>query len=489
MSAGLGLDEVVVVDIAIAPTPVGLAGFGALLFVTPEAEDVFGADEKIRWYTSLKGVQADFGDVVNSQADVAATTYYAQTPKPRLFAVGKLAQEATQAKVVGTSAHDTLANLKTITDGTVALTVASGLITADNIDLSPATSFADVASIITARFAALTTVGINGVVCEFDLATNVFSLLAHPSNPAITLTVATVSPLATAMTFTAAAGATVVASSLVVDAVLSLAAIADIDNSFYGVALDKSLNDHVTQVEAVANWCEASRKIFFNTTNDANSLTLGNTTCVGAKLKARTLSHTITQYTPNLGEYPAISVAGRAFTVNFEGTNTTLTLFLKRGPTITALKLTKTEKTALEEKYINAFMVIGGVNVFSNSRMADGGWFDTVHGTDWLQNRIQTDVFNLLYQTTTKIPYTDAGVGLIVQKVEQGLRQGVRNGLIAPGNTTDGRYLSKGYQITTVPVSEVSSADKGNRIYRGITFEAVGAGALHNVVITGSFSE
>ena len=121
--------------------------------------------------------------------------------------------------------------------------------------------------------------------------------------------------------------------------------------------------------------------------------------------------------------------------------------------------------------------------------MADGTWFDTIHGVDWLSNAMQTNVFNLLYQTTTKIPYTDAGVGMVVQKMEQSLRQAVRNGLIAPGTTSEGVYLPLGYQITTVPVSEVDAADKGARMYKGITFVCVGAGALQGVTITGSFSE
>lgn len=377
----LGLDEVVVVNVAVAPTPVGLAGFGSLLFVVEEPTGVldegFPLTERVRLYTSLEAVQADWKEADNEVVK-AATTYYAQKPTPLNFMVG----------------------------------------------------------------------------------------LRRAADPD-----ATPNPIA-AETYSQ-----------------SLAAIANVDSSFYGVAFDATDNDNSDAVTAVSEWCEASSKVFFNTSNDPNCLSLLSTTDTLSKLKAKTLSHTISQYSSNIGEYPNVSVAGRAFTVNFEGTNTTLTLFMKRGPTITAQKLTKTEKTALEAKNGNAFMTIGGVNVYSESRMADGGWFDTVHGVDWLKNRIQTDVYNLLYQTTTKIPYTDTGVGMVIQKVEQGLRQGVRNGLIAPGNTTDGRYLSQGYKITAIPVGEVSSADKGNRIYRGITFEAIGAGALHFVEINGSFSE
>jgi hypothetical protein len=118
--------------------------------------------------------------------------------------------------------------------------------------------------------------------------------------------------------------------------------------------------------------------------------------------------------------------------------------------------------------------------------MADGKWFDTVHGTDWLQNRIETDVFNLLYQGTT--PYTDVGVSMIMQRVTQALEQGVTNGLIAPGNNANGEFLVNGYRVTYIPTAESAAADKSNRIYRGISFEAVGSGAIQKAVINGTFT-
>ena len=121
--------------------------------------------------------------------------------------------------------------------------------------------------------------------------------------------------------------------------------------------------------------------------------------------------------------------------------------------------------------------------------MGDGTWFDAVHGVDWLQNRIETGIFNRLYTTTTKIPYTDTGVTIILAEIEQALIQGRTNGLIAPGNNTAGEYLPLGYKIVYIPTAQVSQADKSNRVYKGITFEAVGAGAMHQVVVSGTFNE
>ena len=198
---------------------------------------------------------------------------------------------------------------------------------------------------------------------------------------------------------------------------------------------------------------------------------------------------TMTHFSSHPDEYPSSAVAGRAFIVNFEGVNTTITLFLKRLPTITVEPLTPNQNEILKSKNVNALIDIGGNNVYSDSRMANGTWFDIVHGTDWLTARIEYDVFARLYSTPTKIPYTDSGISMIMQAAEQGLRQAVTNGLVAPGNDQEGNYLPLGYVMNYIPVSQVAPSDKQARIYRGLSFKAVGAGALHGVEIDGTFSE
>jgi hypothetical protein len=42
--------------------------------------------------------------------------------------------------------------------------------------------------------------------------------------------------------------------------------------------------------------------------------------------------------------------------------------------------------------------------------MCDGSFFDEGHGLDWLQNHLETALWNLYYTSTTKIPQTPAGV-------------------------------------------------------------------------------
>lgn len=119
--------------------------------------------------------------------------------------------------------------------------------------------------------------------------------------------------------------------------------------------------------------------------------------------------------------------------------------------------------------------------------MANGYFFDEVHGTDWLQNELQTAVYNVLYTSQTKVPQTDPGINRIVTAIVDRLEQGVANGLIAPGqwNGPDigalrsGQYLSTGYYVYAPPVSSQSQADREARKAPVIQVAIKLAGAVH----------
>lgn len=475
------ISEYVNVSIALAPTPQGLAGFGSLLMVSPEAADGHNpvtVQERVRQYSSMSAVATDFPD---GAINKAATAYYAQQPKPLYFMVGLQNAVASAAKAISSGVCE-LATLQAVDAGGFSITIDGVVTTITAVDLSATTSLDQVATAVQTKLDTART----GTTCVND---NGYFIISSPTTgTASTITVASadVDTLAASMKLL---DATLVQGENAESLTQALTACENASTAFYGVVVDDKYDDVEADILAVSDWVQARTKVFFNTTHDAAVLAAGNDTTVAGQIDGKENGRTLSVYAPQAATYAGASVAGRAFTVNFEGTNTTITLMYKKLPTIPVAKLTSSQNAKLNEINCNVFLDVGGNSFFAESKMAGGTFFDTVHGTDWLQNRIETDVFNLLYQSTTKVPYTDVGIGMIVQKVEQGLRQGVTNGLIAPGNTTDGEYLELGYKITYIPVSDVSSADKGNRIYRGITFVAVGAGAIHKVVITGSFSE
>lgn len=465
------------VNIAVAPKAAAKKGFGTLVFVTPNAP-FLTPGERYRKYDSFKAVETD---APSGEVNSAAKAYYAQNPTPRDFIVCGVVGAVNPAILTGGN-PDTLANLKLIEAGGFTITINNVQQTISDVDLSGIVSLTEVAPIIQAKL---------GSTANITLTSSVFNIktVATGENARISFPTAEQEQLATALGLTQIKGATTTQGTSQESPAEALAAFVQVSYDGYGIVLDRQYRDTQDVIE-VAEWAEASKKVLFNTTNEPTALLSGP---AGAgsqvnELKTKNLMRTLSSYSSHPEEYPSASVAGRAFTVNFEGTNTTITLMYKKLPSISTENLTPSEYAALTEKNCNVFLDVGGNSMYATSTMSNGNWFDTVHGTDWMQNHMETGVFNLVYQTA-KIPYTDTGVGMIVQRMEGTFRQALRNGLIAPGTTADGEYLPQGFKIETIPVAEIDASDKGGRIYKGITFKCVGSGAIQFIQITGTFDE
>jgi len=240
----------------------------------------------------------------------------------------------------------------------------------------------------------------------------------------------------------------------------------------------------------IATWAEAAKKIFCNTSNDLSVLNSALSSDIASLCKAASLRFTLTTFSKNPSEYPSASVFGRAASVNFSAIGTTITLNLKQMPGVSAEDLTPAEFATLRSKYASAVVVIGkSVNAYTDSRMASGSWLDTTHGLLWLENRCETDLFNLLYVQNTKIPFTQVGINTCVGVLERSLQAAVRNGLAGPGYLADGTFLPEGFRVSSVPLADVPAGDLGSRLYAGLSFVMKGAGALHEVDVAGQFSE
>ena len=107
-------------------------------------------------------------------------------------------------------------------------------------------------------------------------------------------------------------------------------------------------------------------------------------------------------------------------------------------------------------------------------------------GLDWLANRIQNDLYNILYQSP-KIPQTDPGVHVLVTGCDGALSQGVINGLIAPGRwnapgfglLTEGALLSSGWYTYAASVDSQDQPTREQRIAPLIQVAVKLAGAVH----------
>lgn len=488
------------VTISVSPTGVAGGNFGILGFLTTDADvnenSIFpiGSAERSRAYTSIAGVLSDW-DAITEVAK-AATAFYAATPTPTDFVVHTCFESAQPSTLTG-GGHQTFEELVLIAGGNLGnftITTDAGVAAIADLDLSGAS---DLAGIATALESAINTINIGSVTVTHT---------GYGFEVKSTLTGAT-----SVITFAdgdTGAGAVNAAEALGLEQhqgkisqgfaaespVQALGNVVANGTDFTGLVTHKKYRDitgtdNGNSTEDIADWAEANSKIFCNTSNNLSVLSSLDTDIL-SKLKGKTLRFSLSTFSKTKAQYPSAAVFGRAASVNFSGINTTITLNLKQIPTITAEDLTPGEFANLRSKNGSAVVRIGKtINAYSDSRMASGSWLDTTHGLLWLENRCEVDMFNLLFQSATKVPFTQSGINTTAATLERSLDAAVRNGLAAPGFLPDGRFLPDGFAVYSVDLADVPSSDKGNRLYAGLSFEMVGAGALHEVVVSGTFAE
>ncbi|EKI5134048.1 DUF3383 family protein [Salmonella enterica subsp. enterica serovar Cubana] len=269
-------------------------------------------------------------------------------------------------------------------------------------------------------------------------------------------------------------------------------------NSWYGLHLAVPVADYpddadLISVSSAIDSATVSR-ILAITSSEADILSSAVETDLATKLKAAKYSRTYIQYS-STSPYAALSAFGRAFTVNFTGSNTTITLKFKQLPGITYETIGTSQANALEAKNCNVYVYYeNDTAILEQGVMCNGDFFDERHGLDWLQNAVQTADYNTLYTSTTKIPQTDAGTTTRIANIEKVLDVADKSGLFAPGIWTGGPMgqlgtgdtLTKGYYTWADTVDNQLQTDREARKGVPIQVAAKLAGAVHygDVAIT-----
>lgn len=192
----------------------------------------------------------------------------------------------------------------------------------------------------------------------------------------------------------------------------------------------------------------------------------------------------------------AAAYMSRGLAVNYNGSNTTLTMNLKDLTGIEAdTNISETVLGNCATVGADCFPSIEGLaKVISNAQ--GGMYFDEVANQIWLVNTIQRAVFNVLATTNGKIAQTDPALEILSKAIRGVCNQGVVNGMIAPGvwNSADTfgnqedffRNISEfGYYIYHQSVLDQSQADREARKAPVFQIAVKEAGAVHsaNVLI------
>ena len=152
--------------------------------------------------------------------------------------------------------------------------------------------------------------------------------------------------------------------------------------------------------------------------------------------------------------------------------------------------LIKINRQLLKQNGCNVFVdYVNGTMIIQYGVMSGSAYFDEIHGLDWFQDAVQNECFNVLYQSATKVPQTDAGVNQLVNAISQACDEAVNNGLVAPGvwnadgfgELAPGQFLKLGYYIYAQPVALQSQSDRETRVAPPIQVAIKLAGAIQEL--------
>lgn len=486
---GLNVSRVVNVQVVMAPKAAQTRNFGSLLILGDSS--VIDTTERLREYNDIDSIASDFGTAAAEYK--AAALYFGQSPQPSICYIGKWARVATNGVLRGAvldSSESALANFTAVSNGAMDITIDGGVEqNVTGVDFSGALNLNGVAAILDTALTGATVAwdATNSRFVVTSQTTGATSSVSFANAPVSGTDISGLFGLRSTDGGYSAVGA---AAETPVEAVETLA---NMSNDWYGLMFAASVQPTDDEVMDVAAYIEASgiSRIYGVTNQNAGTLDSVTTTDISSRLKAAQYKRTFTQYSSSAAHAVA-SIFGRAFTVNFQGSNTTITLKFKQEPGITYENLTASQASTLENKNCNVFVLYNNdTAILQEGVMANGYFFDEVHNADWLQNDVQTAVYNLLYTSTTKIPQTDAGINLILTTISQRLDQAVVNGMAAPGvwnaagfgALEQGDTLAKGYYVYAPPVATQSQADREARKAPVIQCAVKLAGAVHSVSV------
>jgi hypothetical protein len=139
---------------------------------------------------------------------------------------------------------------------------------------------------------------------------------------------------------------------------------------------------------------------------------------------------------------------------------------------------TSTEQGYITAKDCNNYVRIAGISMTQEGVMSSGEFIDVVRGIDFIRARLQEYVFTLL-ANSDKVPFTNAGIAAVEAEVRAVMELAIGQKIL----TADPAPV-----VQAPKASEVSAADKANRLLPDVTFTGTLAGAIHAVQISGTIS-
>ncbi len=425
----MDLSTIVTINISLATVSPSRASFGVPLLLAHHTRNV----DLFRDYTSLAGMVAD-NFTVNDQAYKLAAAAFSQRPRPPIVRLGRLPTPATdwlaELDLVGMVSGQRCTFTFVEADGTET-DVDVAYVTSPTATATAAAAAAANAKITASTTKLIFDSGANGVRCYVKDITGFGAYTDTTGDWAYDT---------------------------------ALTAIYNADPGFYAVAIDV---DSAANVADVAAWALTNKRLFGASpqyTNPADYTSTANALRTADNDRAFSL---ITRDDPEA--HPAAGWLG-VILAKDPGKATTA---FKSIAGLTTDAWTAANLTTLDTDNTNYYVETNAVPLTYPGKTHGGEWIDVTRDVDWLEARLAERLL-ALQVNNDKVPFTNAGISMVVNEVRGQLAEAEAAGVI-----------DSGWEVTRPDVLDVSDANRIARNLTGVEFEARLAGAVHTVTING----
>lgn len=480
-----------IVNVGVILTPAGARSQSLRDLLILGTSDVIDSTERIRAYTDVNSIAADFG--IDSDEYQAASLWFQQNPQPTQILLGRWVNAASQGGLRCASLSATqrqLSNFTAVVNGGFQYRKDGGELTAvAGLDFSAVTNLNGVATAIAAALTGVEVVW-NANLSRFEFTsttsgpTSAFAFVEPPES---------ITDVATLIRGTSGSSGAYVFQGQ--DAETAAEAVNLFDDRFgqswYAVVIPGGEPDDQLEVAQVVE-SSINKHILGITTQEAGVLVAASTTDIASVLKDLNYTRSMVQFSSS-SPYAVVSALARILTTDYNGNNTVITLKFKQQPGVVAETLPVSQVTVLQSKHANVFINYNNETaILEQGVMVNGEFVDVITGTDWLAVALQTALYNVLYTSTTKIPQTDQGQQLLLTTCESICSQAVVNGLLAPGvwnsggfgQIKQGDFLAKGFYVYSDSFNKQQPNDRAARKAMPIQIAAKLAGAVHDISVT-----
>jgi hypothetical protein len=510
MTGTQGLSPSDIVSVAVSLSAGAVVGLGLNVFcVIGATQGVIDTTQRIRTYTSLQAVAADYGTAVPEYQ--AAVDWFGQTPQPPLMQIAAWARVSTGAVLYGnplTVSQQAIGSWQAITNGSLQLVTGSGggtLYPIASINLSSASTLTAVAAAITAAYVAA--YSNSNLTVTYDTQNNRFVVNRTDSKGVnCILQFAVVdgvvgTDLSAKLLLQTGQGGYIVNGIAQESPQAGVTAARAASSTWYSCAFavfnqggmpgdqDSILTPAALLLVGQTVQAFSRPSVFLATCNDPNALLASSSTDLAAILGASNLNRTMIQYSSTDG-FAAIAAFSTISQTNYLGAGTATTLKFKQ-PTLIPEVLGEAQYATLYTKNTNTFAQFSdNLAIELEGIMADGTFVDEIMNVDWMAQAVQTALINVLVQAnSTKVPQTDEGMHALVAAADAVMAQSVTNGVTGPnliwsggnvGTLKTGDVLPSGWYIYQTPLNLQPAGNRALRQAPLITICFNFAGAVHS---------